>query len=101
MAIAIIVASDFVGSATAKSGTRWHTGFLPDRLPVNLGNMESLARMMLLAVSLLATWRVNRVYERWWSARQAFAALGTVAVSLSHRARSWIVDAEVVEAIER
>jgi hypothetical protein len=38
----------------------------------------------------MATWRINRVYERWWAARQAFANLGTVAVGLAQRAHAWV-----------
>ena len=130
--------TDYILTAVSPTGSRWESGFLPDRMPFNLANMESLTRMMLLAVSLLATWRINRcvwcvvwhewrkeeeedgerrstprsrhprpalspplltnthttknsVYERWWSARQAFASLGTIAVSLAQRAHVWVV----------
>ena len=34
--------------------------------------------------------RPSSVYERWWSARQAFASLGTIAVSLAQRAHVWV-----------
>lgn len=103
MALASIVAADFVLTATADPDGRWRDGFLPNRLQYNLSNMESLTRMMLLAVSLMATWRLNRVYERWWAARQAFASIGTVAVSLAQRAHAWVAptDADPAAAARR
>lgn len=63
--------------------------------------MESLTRMMLLAVSLMVTWRVNRVYERWWAARQAFAAVGAVGVSLAQRAHAWVTEPSIRAALCR
>jgi len=59
-AIALLVAADYVLTIISPTGSRWAYGFLPDRTTISLANMESLTRMMLLAVSLLATWRVNR-----------------------------------------
>ena len=62
MSVALLVSADFVLSSTTPppGDHAMRSGFLVDRLPTNLGNIESLTRMMLLAVSLLATWRVNR-----------------------------------------
>ena len=52
-------------------------------------SLDPVFRLSIFVVSLLLTLRLGRAYERWWEARRAFAALGSVALSLAQRGEAW------------
>lgn len=74
----------------------------PWLLNLDKGNITySCVRLSSFAMALLLTLRLNRSYERWWAARQAFGGIGSGAIALAQQAANWIPDEALAAEITR
>ena len=58
--------------------------------------LNSQLRYVLISVSLLQSARLSRVYDRWWTARRGFGAIGSSYLAITHRLAAWVGDSNPV-----
>lgn len=89
--------------ARTRTAARRVDARLPARPPA-AGNTSAVTlawRLTSFTLALLLTFRVNRSYDRWWTARQAFAGVGNAATSVATMATLWIKDDPALQVRRR
>ena len=80
---AMVAADHVVEAVSSRAGAP--RSLFPALSPSVGAALDPVFRLALLAVALLLTLRMGRVYDRWWEARKAFSAVGSTAVQLAAR----------------